>query len=379
MNNKAVSILKCDTYDIESLIKNIRSHFDNLGGIDKFVKKGTRVLIKANLIMGKKADAAVTTNPNFIEALSKVIIEAGGIVTIADSPGGPFTPILLKSVYKASGMDKAAANSGAELNFDCTYKKIKAVNPVVSNDFNFISPFFSADLLISACKLKTHSKTAYTGAVKNLFGLIPGLEKPEFHSRYSELDKFCNMLIDICETAKPGLSFMDGIVAHEGNGPTGGSPKKVGLTLASENPYSLDLAASYIIGFEPNEVMTVKNSIERGLTQKSALDLNIIGENLREIRIPDFKKADTNIVSMFAFLPSWLRNRIEKFLTPYPIIDTPKCIGCGKCAESCAAHTIEIINKKAVINYNNCIKCFCCQEMCPIKAINIKRRSIFKF
>ncbi|MDP4153606.1 MAG: DUF362 domain-containing protein [Bacillota bacterium] len=376
--SKPVSVIKCEDYEVSRLEDVIIKHFENLGGIEKFIKKGTKVLIKPNLIMGKAPDTAVTTHPAFIEALAKVIIKNGGVVTIADSPGGPFTPILLKTVYKSSGMDKAAKNCGASLNYDCSADMLPFRDGVICHEFHFIKPYFDADLLITACKLKTHSMTAYTGAVKNLFGLIPGLEKPELHSRFPKLDRFGEMLVDLCAAAKPALAFMDAITVHEGNGPTGGRPKHAGLTLASENPFSLDLAATYIAGFDKNEVITVKKSIERGLTENSVADLDIIGEKLDDVLIRDLLRAKTDIISMFSVLPPILRVGLDKLIDPHPKIQLEKCVGCGKCAESCPAHTIEISDRKAHINYSRCIRCFCCQEMCPIKAIAIKRNILFR-
>ena len=53
-----------------------------------------------------------------------------------------------------------------------------------------------------------------------------------------------------------------------------------------------------------------------------------------------------------------------------------KCVGCGRCAESCPKHLIEIKERKAVIKRAGCISCFCCQEMCPAHAIEAKKRGL---
>ncbi len=121
------------------------------------------------------------------------------------------------------------------------------------------------DKVISVSKLKTHGMMRFTGAVKNMFGTIPGLIKAEYHFKMPGVEEFSDMLVDVCYNANPVLSFMDGIVGMEGAGPSAGDPRHVGVILTSASPYALDLAATYIVGMEGQSVPTVERSIERGL------------------------------------------------------------------------------------------------------------------
>jgi uncharacterized protein (DUF362 family)/NAD-dependent dihydropyrimidine dehydrogenase PreA subunit len=378
MPENMVSVLKCDLYEAEHLRAVIRRHFDNLGGISKYVKQGTKVLLKVNLLMAKTPEKAVTTHPAFVKALAQEIIAAGGSVTIADSPGGPYTMALLNSVYRQSWMDKVAQAVGASLNTDLTADDISREENKICHSFHFIKPYFDCDLLISVAKLKTHTMAAYSGAVKNLFGLIPGLEKPEFHLRYPDKWMFGKMLIDLCETAKPALSFVDGIIAHEGNGPSGGTPLQVGLTFAAVNPHALDLVAADAIGLKPSDVITVAAAVERGLCPRSPKEVELVGESLEAIRVRGFKLADTRSSDFIKLMPASVKNAVSKIFSPRPQITRATCIGCGKCAESCPMKTIHVTENKAQIDYNKCIKCFCCQEMCPVKSIKIRRNAFFR-
>lgn len=378
MAQDKVSVIKCDVYESERLRSVIREHFDNLGGISSYVKQGAKVLLKVNLLMAKPPERAVTTHPAFVRALAEEIISAGGSVVIADSPGGPYTVALLNSVYHQSGMDKTSAACGAKLNLDTTADFIGREENQICRSFHFIKPYFDCDLLISVAKLKTHSMAAYSGAVKNLFGLIPGLEKPEMHFRYPEKLQFGKMLIDLCETAKPTLSFIDGILAHEGNGPSGGTPKQVGLTFASVNPHALDLVAADAIGLLPGDVITLEEAIRRGLCPKTPREVELCGESLEAIRVKNFQLAETKFADFTKFLPFSLGKTVNKWASPRPQVQKAVCIGCGKCAESCPMKTIQVTEKKANIHYEKCIKCFCCQEMCPVKAIRIKRSAFFR-
>jgi uncharacterized protein (DUF362 family) len=128
-----------------------------------------------------------------------------------------------------------------------------------------IKPILEVDKVINIPKIKTHMMTVYSGAVKNLFGVIPGSYKPEYHLRFEDTNDFADVLVDICSFVKPVLTVMDAVVGMEGYGPTNGSPKQVGLIISGANPYELDVVASKTIGLEPKQVPTVKKSMERGL------------------------------------------------------------------------------------------------------------------
>jgi uncharacterized protein (DUF362 family)/Pyruvate/2-oxoacid:ferredoxin oxidoreductase delta subunit len=294
---------------------------------------------------------------------------------IADSPGGPYTKQLLKSVYVGTGMEKIASREGAQLNFDVGTTTMMSNGGHVCSSFDIINPVAHADVVISAAKLKTHGQMTYSGAVKNLFGSLPGLIKPEFHYRYPEKSVFGEMLVDLCETVKPAISFIDGIIGMEGNGPTGGTPKELGLTLAACNSHSLDLYTCFLVGFEPEDIPTLAAAVKRGLCPSDTSELEITGDiNIGRVK---FKAPDSISLDFTNKLPAFIRGPLGSILTPRPAIMNKSCIGCGKCAESCPQHTIIIVSSKAVIDYSKCIKCYCCHEMCPKRAIKIKRFKLF--
>jgi len=274
-----------------------------------------------------------------------------------------------------TGMEKVASSEGAQLNYDLGTTPMTSNGGNVCSSFDIINPVAHADVVISAAKLKTHGQMIYSGAVKNLFGSLPGLIKPEFHFRYPEKPVFGDMLVDLCETVKPAISFIDAIIGMEGNGPTGGTPKELGLTLAGCNSYSLDLYACSLIGFKVDDIPTLAAAVKRGLCPPDISEIEIAGD--RNIEKVKFKAPDSSSLDFTKKLPAFIREPINKLLTPRPAIVNNICIGCGKCAESCPQHIIEIVNSKAVINYSKCIKCYCCHEMCPKRAIKIKRFKLF--
>lgn len=367
--SSSVSIVKCDRYS--DCFRYVKEAVDMLGGIEKFVKKGSKVVIKPNLVSRKNPDEAATTHPEIVKAAAELAASAGGIVTIAESPGGPYNAAMLRSVYSGCGMDKAAAESGAALNYDTSFSEVSLHDGVTVKNLAIIDPILNADVIISLPKLKTHAMTSYTGAVKNLFGTVPGTHKAELHFRLNDRTAFCSMLVDLCEYIKPSLSIMDGVWGMEGNGPTAGSNRHIGIIMASANPYALDLAASRIIGYEPYEVETVKLSLERGLTPR---DPEIIGEDINSLIIKDFAKPEShfNLLQLLSLPPS-LNDAVTNALSSRPVIDKSVCVGCGECMRCCPPKAIKMKNGKPEIDRSKCIKCFCCQELCPKKAVGIKR------
>lgn len=373
-----VSVIRCESYsDCRAAIDEALSY---IGGMSAYVKKGDRVLIKPNYVAKRRPGDAATTHPAFLHAVIRSAEEAGGIVTVAESPGGAYNAAALRSVYKECGAYEAIEGTNAVLNTDCSFSDAQLPDGKTIRSAQIIDPVLNADVIISLPKLKTHAMTAYTGAVKNLFGVIPGTHKAEMHFRLKDREPFCSMLVDLCERVRPALSIMDGIWGMEGDGPTSGTSRHMGLVLASANPHALDLAACEMIGYTPDEVATVKEAVGRGLIPKSADGLEIMGERLRDVLIHDVVKPKShfNLLQLLN-LPPKLNSFVEGLLASRPKPDYSMCIGCGECARDCPPKAIRMVDKRPVIDKGECIRCFCCQELCPVHAMKIHRSIVNKF
>ncbi len=372
--DNTVSIVKCASYDKAQYA--VDAALELLGGIGRFVKKGDRVVIKPNLVSKKSPDEAATTHPQIVKAVIRAVERAGASVLIAESPGGPYNPAYLKSVYTGCGMVSAIEGTNAKLNYDTSFKEVSFKDGKTVKNIPLITPVLDADLIISLPKLKTHAMTSYTGAVKNMFGTIPGTHKAEMHFRLDDRRAFCSMLVDLysCVNRVPVLSIMDGITGMEGDGPTAGKNRFIGVVMASQNAHALDMAACRIIDYTPDEVDTVKEAVERGLVCDSADKLNIVGEDINSLIIRDFIKPEShfNLLKLLS-LPEGLNKRVVSALSSRPKMKYGECVGCGECMRCCPPKAITMINNKPVIDRDKCIKCFCCQELCPKKAVKIHR------
>jgi ferredoxin len=231
------------------------------------------------------------------------------------------------------------------------------------------------DKVISVSKLKAHRMVVFTGAVKNLFGVVPGLLKAEYHLNMPKKEDFADALIDICLEAKPVLSFMDGIIGMEGEGPTAGKPRAVNVLIASDSPYHLDKVACEIIGLPFNDVPTIKNCIKRGICSNGLSDIELRGDDIESFKIHDFDIPKSKDFVDPILVPEALRGVANRLLRPIPAFKQGVCTSCGICAERCPVKVIKMRkneNKLPALNTKECIRCYCCHELCPNKAIMIK-------
>ena len=375
MRNR-VWLAQCPDYG-QSLEEKIEKAFDALQVWDK-IRPGMKVVLKPNLVMSSKPEQAIITHPAFTAAVGKCVQKAGGRVIIAESPGGPYTPAAMKAMFRATGYRDMAEACGFTLYTDCKSREVTLPQAKRCRELSVVEPFLDRDYLIDLPKLKTHSMVGFSGAVKNLFGTVPGLQKPELHCRFPEREPFSEMLCDLCHFLGPDLSLMDGIWAMEGNGPTGGQRRDLHVIAGSESPWALDVAAASLVGLEPEKIVMLREGHERGYGPLDLSELELVGDPMETLLAPDFLKAEASSTDFIDRLPKFLRPAAKKLATPYPRIDKKRCVGCGKCAESCPQHTISLREGKAVIRYQNCIRCFCCHEMCPKHVVQIKRLGLLR-
>ena len=353
----------------------LRAVLEPLGGL-AWVQPGMRIAVKANLISAMKPEAAATTHPALLGALTKLLLEKGAKVTVGDSPGGVYNRVYVERVYEVCGL-KALEALGAELNRDFGQKEQSFPEGKVLKHFTYTSWLDSADAIINFSKLKVHAMMGMTAATKNLFGTIPGSVKAEYHYRFPEYADFADMLVDLNEYFRPRLNICDAVVGMEGNGPTQGTPKTIGALLASESPYALDLAAAELIGLRREDVPYLEAAFRRGLIPATAAKLTVDGdlnafkpEKFRNIASRD---SLTTFVSGSGAAAKLFRAAAGKLLESRPELEAGKCVGCGVCARSCPAKAITIEAKQAKIDRGACIRCFCCQELCPRGAMKVHR------
>lgn len=365
MENYDVAVVRCKTYNVEAVKPALEEAVNAVKGLD-FVKSGMKIIIKPNLVSFKKPDAAATTHPALLEALVEMLLARGADVTIGDSPGGPHSLPLLNRVYAATGMDRVE-KLGAKLNRNMNEKTVDFPEGKVLKNFTYTEYLDEADAIIDFCKLKSHGMLGMSAAVKNLFGTIPGLKKPEVHYKFQNDAEFADMLVDLNEYFKPRLAICDAVVGMEGNGPTAGTPRQIGAIIASKSTYYADVVGAELIGMNIDGLPTLQAAYERGFAPASSKNLRVYGD-IRALTVDDFKAPPVRGLS-FMRKGNVLHFISKAALEHKPTLKKRLCAGCGEFARMCPAKAIEMKTKKPHINREKCIRCFCCQEFCPRAAM----------
>jgi len=322
---------------------SIKEALKEIGGIGTFVKSGDRVLLKPNVLGSFKPENAATTHPEFIRAVIKIIKECGALPFVGESPGFGS----LERFLEITGIKKILDEENVPFVEFKTPKDIHFKEGKLFKNFKIAEEIYGFDILINLPKFKTHVLTGISGAMKNLFGCIPGILKSQYHYKIQKRKEFVEMLEDLAGCIKPKLTIMDAVVGMEGDGPASGTPKFLGIVGASTDVFDIDSIMSKIIDGEP----------------------------FGEILVSDFKKPEMAKDVMHLPFP-WIQEFIFKKFSEKPVIDRQKCINCGICIKVCAAKAISQNNPTPKYNYDKCIRCFCCQEMCPQRAISIKRNKL---
>ncbi len=377
MQDKA-ALIRCESYDHQEVDRAVAQAFALVGGLGQWIKPGMTVAIKANLLMKKKPEAFTTTHPAVIEAVAKQVRALGATAVIGDSPGGPFTPALVHGVYRTCGMEQAAENAGAVLNEDFEQVTVYEEKSVVLRQMQICRYLTQADAVIDCAKLKTHGLTQYTGAVKNLYGCVPGTVKVEYHFRMPALKDFSQMLVDLCEHIRPVVSLIDAVEAMEGDGPSGGTMRKMNCLIASSSAYAADVVGTRLMGLKPESICTVQRAIERRLVDPE--QVLVLGERIEDYIANDYQvpviQGEKTLPRM---APTCVMELLEKWMKPKPVFLHKKCVGCGDCFRSCPPKAISMKEGKPQADLDVCIRCFCCQELCPVQAIRIKRNKLLKW
>ena len=401
MENRMIQTLYHVPEYKEELIYTAVCRFMEDLNIKEDIRPGMKVVIKPNLIIAKGPELPATTHPLVIRAVARWLKEQGvSNITLAESSGGPYNGEYMKNIYRACGMKQLEPD--LKLNMDFSARTVNCREGFANHSFHIITPILEADYVINICKLKTHAMTGYSGGIKNLFGTIPGLEKPQMHYRWPDLKDFSRMLLELAQTLAPQLTIIDAVDAMEGNGPTGGTSHPLHLLLAARDFYTQDYFAAGLMGLDPMKIEMIRQAVEASLAKPDEIRLvgDPLPQDLTPFQVPDTKKLDFSS-SLPGFLQKPFLFFAGRILKSYPQLNRELCVGCGKCAESCPAHVITIekssrggfslhslaarmrpqrqpsicepAQKKAHFKRKGCISCFCCQEMCPLKAISVKK------
>lgn len=370
MGKARVSIVRVQNYDCAQIRVAAHKSLELIGGLGRLVRPGDKVLVKINhLSPASSPEKGIITHPVFVEAILHLLSDYSLNITVGDD-----IESIASDGFAVSGFREMCKRAGVDL---VNFKEKGFVETECNGHFlkktHSSRAALDSDVLINLPKLKTHSLTVLTGGVKNMYGAIPSGLRTRFHGEYVRPEDFGQVLVDIFSAIKPQLTIMDGVVAMEGEGPASGSLREVGLILASQDTVALDAVATKIIGLDPLDIYTTKYATERGLGIGNLQDIEVIGEKLEGVIVPDFKLPASATSVLTRKAPRLLARHLLNQLSVRPQIVQSKCTGCFECENICPVSAISRINGKAKINPNRCIWCMCCHEVCHYSAIVPKR------
>jgi uncharacterized protein (DUF362 family) len=288
MEKVRVSVLKATRYDGSELHATLKKSLSNLGGLESIIPPKSKVFVKINhLPPPSRPEKCIVTHPLFTKETLLLLLEHDLDIVVGDDIQSKKKN---KDGFDISGYRNMCKELGVKLvNLrEFGFREIECNGEVLQKAY--ISPLLlDADFIVNLPKLKTHSFTVFTGAVKNMFGTIPHGLRLNYHKSYTKNEVFSQMLVDIFSCVPPHLTLMDGILAMEGEGPSAGNPKDVGLIFASRDAVAVDAVSSRIVGFNPLDIYTTLDANERGFGKGDLDEIEIVGEDVRDARVEDFK------------------------------------------------------------------------------------------
>jgi uncharacterized protein (DUF362 family)/NAD-dependent dihydropyrimidine dehydrogenase PreA subunit len=374
MNRAKVALVRCGSYDEQEVLAAVEAGLRLLGGPRSFAAPGERILLKPNVLVGEPPERCVTTHPSVLKAVGKVLGRVTDRLLFGDSPG-PGEPL---PHLRSAGLAQAAEELGLELADFEDGRLVEETRSGQGQALLIARGALEADGLVNLAKLKTHMQTRMTGAVKNLYGCVPGRQKRHYHLVYPSVYDFAGLLVRLQLLLNPRLHIMDGILAMEGNGPRSGKPVQLGVLLFSTDPVALDAVMCRLVELDPLYVPTAGPGRRWGLGTYRDEEIELVGDSLAGSLNGDFEVQrgplmDLSGGGMLAFVNSLLGQR--------PVIDPERCSRCGQCVESCPVQPKALIWRNGESSHAHpplykplrCTRCFCCQEICPEGAITIGR------
>ena len=365
--SETVSIVRCEDYQHERVLKKIEESIDLLGGLGAFISPGDRVLLKPNFLIGRTPEKCVNTHFAVVKAVAQLVLSAGAQPVIGD---GPQMGSALKVAEKC-GIASVAQELGIEI---VEFEPVEIKHPAGKffKRFTVGKAVLEADAIINLPKLKTHGFTYLTLAVKNIFGCIPGARKAQWHVKTAQQGSayFARMLLDLCTLINPTLSIVDGIIAMEGKGPGFGDPKDLGLIIAGTDAVAVDAVIAELLGVPPEHYPLLHTALNDGYGTASLDDIVLRGESIAEAAVGDFNLPP--LITPPGTFRRILMSVLKGPLTTAPFIDKDQCQRCGNCHKACPVHCIISRDDDFEITRQECIQCLCCMEVCPNGAVDLK-------
>ncbi len=328
---------------------------------------GKKVLVKPNLLSARSPEKAVTTHPAIVSAVITTLEKRGaGTIWVGDNPGLRYYGGS-EEVASRTGILEAAGDYWHNLGRDPV--RVRLNNPYAP-EVTISREVLNCDVLISLPKMKTHTLTVITCAIKNSYGFLLGAEKARLHRVARTPRAFARTVVDVWALRPPDLVILDAVTAMQGNGPSSKDIFDYGYILASDDSVALDAVAGSLMGLRPEEIATTAEAARRRLGNADLAKITIDGPL---DPIGNFKLPSTFTRNPFF---TFLAGVAGGLVVSRPHVDTNACVRCGLCRDHCPTGAIKLAPFPR-IDHGKCIRCYCCLEFCPYDAMKLSRRVRF--
>ena len=368
-----VSLLKYSSYKNDDLLEAIDKSCKNIS-FNPSNLAGARIAVKPNLLTAASPESGVTTHPDFFHAVIHYIKEYRGIPVLVESPAF----LNIDRVLRKCGYEEIVKKEKILIADTTKTLLIKNDYGIKYKSFHVAEDIVKSDFIFNLPKLKTHSLTYFTGAVKNLFGSIHGLEKSKWHVKTENEREFMSFILDLYGSflySKKDriISIMDGILGLEGEGPgKSGKPVFSDAVIAGLDAISVDIVAGTVAGLDVSKIILCIEGEKRNLGVSSIEKINIVGASLTDFNNNFIPPKTKSFLGRLPVSTHFLKNLLVK----KPVPDKKRCTLCYQCKAICPAGVIEKSEDGHIplYNYKKCIRCYCCMEICPEGAIFLERK-----
>ncbi len=367
-----VAIVRAESYELPLVRAAVDEAVRLIGGLETVVRPGARVFVKINhLPPPSPPERGIVTHPVFAEAVVELLKEAGADVTVGDdieSDSDGFSITGFRQMCHRAGVKLVNLREQGFVEVDFRGEVLPTVHVART--------VVEADVIVNLPKLKTHMLTVFTGAVKNMYGTLPVGQRRRYHGEFRRSEDFGRMLTDVFSASVPQLTIMDAISAMQGEGPSGGTMKHLGVVLAGRDAVAVDAVAGRIIGLDPNDVDTTRHCHRRGLGIGRLEEIEVAGESLASVTVTDFRLPASTARAILRRVPGPLARWAVDLASIRPRVVADRCTACAECVTACPVEAIVLDDGVARIDDDACLECLCCAEVCRYDAIAARRSAV---
>jgi len=275
MKHSIVAIAKEPT--AQDMVEKV---FELLGGKENLIKKNSTVVIKPNAGHAAPPETSVNTSPDVLRAVIRTVRSAGAkrVIVAEASAIGCDT----MNCFEVSGQAAVAQEEGVEL-LDIKNAEDTLMIPIrdaYSNITKLKVPrvILEAEHVINLPIFKTHASMVFTGALKNIKGVVDDKVHYQMHQQNLPM-----AMMDVWSVIKCDLSIIDMIRPAGGYGPHTTVPMDLGVIVGSKDPVAADAVACSIVGLGLDKVSYFNAARERGLGTSDPDEIEIRGRSVEEV------------------------------------------------------------------------------------------------